>query len=164
MGERMVRNVIPGDIQQICEIYNYYIQNTTITFEEETIDYNEMKKRIDEITASLPFYVYVDNEEVIGYSYASKWKGRSAYRFSVESTIYLKNDKTGKGIGTILYTALINDLRQRGIHAIVGGIALPNEKSQNLNEKLGFKKIAHFCEIGYKFNKWLDVGYWELIL
>lgn len=160
----MIRQVVDTDIREICDIYNYYIKNTAITFEEEPVSYNEMKRRIDEVLISLPFYVYVENDEVIGYAYASKWKGRSAYRFSVETTVYLKNNMTGKGIGTELYKKLINDLTGRKMHAILSGIALPNEKSQHLHEKLGFKKVAHLTEVGYKFNKWIDVGYWELLL
>ena len=124
----------------------------------------KIKKRVDEITASLPYYVYVNGKQVIGFAYAGKWKGRCAYRFSAESSIYLRHDMHGKGIGTILYTALINDLRDKNYHAVIGGIALPNKKSRHLHEKLGFKKVAHFAEVGYKFDMWIDVGYWELIL
>jgi len=160
----MIRKVTFDDIQQICDIYNHYIQNTIITFEENPVSYKEMKKRIVEITSSLPFFVYTENEEIIGYAYASKWKGRCAYRFSVEATVYLKAGKLGKGIGTKLYTTLLNDLRKRNIHAVLCGIALPNKESQHLHEKFGFKKVAHFTEVGYKFNKWIDVGYWELLL
>jgi len=161
----MIKEVTFDNIQQICDIYNHYIQNTIITFEENPVSYKEMKKRIVEITSSLPFFVYTENEEIIGYTYASKWKGRRcAYRFSVEATIYLKAGKLGKGIGTKLYTALLNDLRKRNIHAVIGGIALPNQESQHLHEKFGFKKVAHFTEVGYKFNQWIDVGYWELLL
>jgi L-amino acid N-acyltransferase YncA len=162
--KEMIRKVTFDDIQQICDIYNHYIQNTIITFEESPVSYKEMKKRIVEITSSLPFFVYTENEEIIGYTYASKWKGRSGYRFSVETSVYLKNGQLGKGIGTKLYTALLNDLRKRNIHAVIGVIALPNQESQHLHEKFGFKKVAHFTEIGYKFNQWIDVGYWELLL
>jgi len=163
--EEMIKEVTFDNIQQICDIYNHYIQNTIITFEENPVSYKEMKKRIVEIISSLPFFVYTENEEIIGYTYASKWKGRRcAYRFSVEATIYLKAGKLGKGIGTKLYTALLNDLRKRNIHAVIGGIALPNQESQHLHEKFGFKKVAHFTEVGYKFNQWIDVGYWELLL
>lgn len=160
----MIRKVTFDDIQQICDIYNHYIQKTIITFEESPVPCKEMKKRIVEITSSLPFFVYTENEEIIGYTYASKWKGRCAYRFSVETTVYLKAGQQGKGIGTKLYTALLNDLRKRNIHAVIAGIALPNKESQHLHEKFGFKKVAHFTEVGYKFNKWIDVGYWELLL
>src|SRR5665648_1293377 len=122
----MIRKVTFDDIEQICDIYNHYIQNTIITFEESPVSYKEMKKRIVDITSCLPFFVYTENEEIIGYTYASKWKGRCAYRFSVEATVYLKAGKLGKGIGTKLYTALLNDLGERNIHAVIGSIALPN--------------------------------------
>jgi phosphinothricin acetyltransferase len=123
-----------------------------------------MEKRIAEITRSLPWLVCEEEKEIIGYAYASKWKGRCSYRFSVESSIYLKKDFIGTGAGTKLYQRLIEELKNKNLHAVIGGIALPNEKSQRLHEKLGFKKVAHFSEVGFKFGKWIDVGYWELIL
>jgi len=160
----MMRKIISEDIPKICEIYNYYIENTIITFEEETISNEEMEKRVNEINSTLPFLVYEDDGEIKGYAYASKWKGRCAYRFSVESTVYLEPGYDGKGFGTKLYTQFLCDLREKNIHAVIGGIALPNDPSRRLHEKLGFKKVAHFPEVGFKFNKWIDVGYWELIL
>lgn len=160
----MIREVITEDIKQICEIYNYYIGNTIVTFDEEPISYDEMKKRVDEITTSFPFFVYIEDQGVIGYSYARNWKGRGAYRHTVESTIYLNHKSLGKGIGTLLYSTLLKELKNRKFHVVMAGIALPNEKSRHLHEKLGFKKVAHLNEVGYKFNRWIDVGYWELIL
>ena len=100
----MIRKINENDIQQICDIYNYYILNTTITFEEKPLLYEEMKTRINDITENLPWFVYEENSEILGYCYASKWKGRCAYRFSVESTVYVKNDVLSKGIGTKLYS------------------------------------------------------------
>ncbi len=99
-----------------------------------------------------------------GYAYASEWKSRCAYRYSVETTVYLHPDARGKGIGTLLYQELIRKLSKLELHAAIGGIALPNDASVALHEKIGFKKAAHFKQVGYKFNKWVDVGYWELIL
>jgi phosphinothricin acetyltransferase len=160
----MVRNIKKEDAQQICNIYNYYVKNTTITFEEEPVSSEEMEKRIAEITLSLPWIVYQEKDRINGYAYASKWKGRYAYRFSVESTVYIENNAIGRGIGTRLYEILLEELKDRKFHAVIGGIAIPNEKSQRLHEKFGFKKVAHFYEVGYKFNKWIDVEYWELIL
>lgn len=104
------------------------------------------------------------NRKVIGYAYASKWKARSAYRFTVESTVYLENNFIGKGIGSSLYKALMDDLKQREIHSVVGCLALPNERSRKLQKRFGFKKVAHYKEVGYKFNKWIDVDDWELLL
>jgi len=100
----------------------------------------------------------------MGYAYANKWKSRRAYKHSVESTIYIQSGELYKGIGTILYGELINRLKNLGFHSIIGGIAMPNEASINLHEKLGFEKVAHFKEVGFKFEKWIDVGYWELLL
>jgi phosphinothricin acetyltransferase len=82
----------------------------------------------------------------------------------VESTIYLRPDLIGKGAGRILYEDLISKLRNLSLHTVIGGIALPNESSVALHERLGFLKVAHFKEVGWKFDQWIDVGYWELIL
>jgi len=96
--------------------------------------------------------------------YASKWHGRSAYRFSTEITVYLAPAHVGRGIGSQLYARLFPILRDRGIHAVIGGIALPNEASVALHEKFGLEKVAHFKEVGYKFDRWIDVGSWQGIL
>jgi L-amino acid N-acyltransferase YncA len=160
----MIRTVENQDLREICSIYNYYIANTTITFEEESISVDEMKRRIMEVTSSYPWLVYEDHGTVIGYAYASKWKARAAYRRSVELSIYISKDNLGKGIGKKLYKTLLAELRKTDVHAVIGGMSLPNELSKKLHESLGFKKIAEFKEVGYKFHKWVDVGYWELII
>jgi len=101
---------------------------------------------------------------VQGFCYASTWKGRFAYGYSVESSIYLRPASTDTGIGTRLYDNLLRDLRHRGLHAVIGGIALPNERSVSFHEKMGLRKAAHFEQVGWKFNRWIDVGYWQLLL
>ena len=160
----MIRSVNAEDAETVCSIYNHYVRNTIITFEETPVSKEEMTDRIAEASVSLPWVVWEDNEEIKGYAYASKWKTRSAYRFSVESSIYLQPEFIGKGAGKILYEALISELRNRSLHAVIGGIALPNESSVALHEKLGFIKVAHFKEVGHKYEQWIDVGYWELLL
>ena len=107
---------------------------------------------------------FEQNGEISGYAYASSWKPRIAYRFSVESSVYLAPDKTGQGIGFQLYVELIRLLKLKNIHNIIGGIALPNESSVKIHERCGFKKIGHFSEVGFKFDHWIDDGYWELLL
>ena len=99
--------------------------------------------------------------QVVGYAYAGRWHDRSAYRYSVETTIYLDADHLGKSIGSGLYAALLQQLKERGMHVAIGGIALPNPGSVALHEKLGFRKVAHYGEVGFKFNRWIDVGYWQ---
>ena len=160
----MIRPATESDAQAICNIYNPYISDTIITFEEEPVAVEEMAQRIHETIFSLPWIVIEDKSQVVGYAYASSWKSRCAYRYSVETTVYLSAAATGKGFGSLLYEHLIADLRQRSIHSLIGGIALPNAASVSLHEKFGFEKIAHFKEVGWKFNQWIDVGYWELII
>jgi len=160
----MIRRVRHRDYEAIREIYNYYILNSISTFELEPVSIDEVTKRISLVTQKYPWIVYEENNTIIGYAYANDWKTRKAYRYTVESTVYLKNGNSGKGIGSALYTFLLKELKQIGIHAVIGGISLPNDASISLHEKLGFKKIARFKEVGYKFNKWIDVGYWELII
>ncbi len=160
----MIRKVKSEDAKQICNIYNYYVEQTLISFEEEPVSEMEMLSRIKDIKVSLPWLVYEKDGRVIGYAYAHKWRERSAYRFSVESSVYIKNEFIGKGVGSELYKSLLVELKNSDVHAVIGVITLPNEKSQRIHEKFGFVKVAHFSEVGFKFNKWIDVGYWELIL
>jgi L-amino acid N-acyltransferase YncA len=160
----MIRQVKPSDAQQICKIYNYYMANTIITFEEVPVTEQEMKKRIMEISAEFPYLVFEDETGITGFAYASRWKSRSAYRYSVESTVYVAQDKLRKKIGQQLLSELLAKLKTIGIHSIIAGIALPNAGSVGLHEKFGFKKIGEFEEVGRKFNQWINVGYWELLL
>jgi phosphinothricin acetyltransferase len=161
----VIRNGTPEDAASIASIYNHYVLNTAITFETEAVTADEIASRIREVTAAgLPWVVAECNGRVVGYAYASKWKGRCAYRFSVESTVYLDAEYTRQGIGAELYDALLARLRCGNTHVVLGGIALPNEASVALHERLGFRKAAHFNEVGFKFERWIDVGYWQITL
>lgn len=161
----MIRPVEDADAGSIASIYNHYIANTTISFEEEAVSVEQMVERIREVrAASLPWFVVAEADQVIGWAYASKWKARSAYRFSVEVSVYLRDGAGTRGLGSQLYEALFRALKERGVHLAIGGIALPNEASIALHEKFGMKKVAHFEEVGFKFGKWVDVGYWQVVL
>jgi L-amino acid N-acyltransferase YncA len=160
----MIRSAIIEDAARVAEIYNHYVLHSTVTFEEQAVPVGEMRQRIAEVLVELPWLVWVEEGAVQGFAYSSKWKERSAYRYSVESTVYLAEGSTGKGIGSKLYLALLAELRQRRLHTVIGGVALPNEASVALHERLGFEKVCHFREVGWKFDKWIDVGYWQLIL
>jgi phosphinothricin acetyltransferase len=164
MVSENIRMAKADDADQICEIYNHYLLNTCITFEEEPVTVKEMQQRIAEIQQEYSWIVYEENNQILGYAYFSKWKVRSAYRFCVESTVYLKHGYEGKGLGTLLYKYLIELARKRNIHTLLGGITIPNDASIKLHEKMGFVKVAQLKEVGFKQNKWLDVGYWELML
>jgi phosphinothricin acetyltransferase len=124
-----------------------------------------MRRRMDDVfAASLPWLVAESDGHIRGYAYATKWKARSAYRFSVETTVYLADGLGRQGLGSRLYEELFRLLKKQGIHAAIGGIALPNDASVALHEKLGMRKVAHFEQVGFKFGKWVDVAYWERFL
>lgn len=160
-----VRTALPADAAAICAIYNSYVTTTTITFEEDAVAEPDMAERIADVgAAGLTWLVAEAGGKVVGYAYATKWRVRPAYRYSVESTVYVDPAFVGQGVGRALYGVLLDELRQRGMHVVIGGIALPNEGSVGLHEKLGFYKVAHFAEVGMKFGRWIDVGYWELKL
>lgn len=152
------------DAYEIKEIYNYYILNSVATFEENPISVEEMKNRIQSTIVNFPWLVYEVDEKIMGYAYAKDWKLRAAYRQTVESSVYLNPTSLNKGVGSMLYNALINTLIQKNMHVIIGGVSLPNDTSIALHEKFGFKKVAHFKEVGFKFEKWVDVGYWQLTI
>ena len=163
-GQHRHRDCVPRDAPAICAIYNPYVAQATVTFEEVAVSTRQMKRRIVEVTRRLPWIVCEHNGAVLGYAYATAWKPRSAYRHSVETTIYLDRNLTGRGIGTELYRTLLARLSELDVHCVVGGIALPNAASVALHEKLGFVKVAQFRQIGLKFGQWIDVGYWQLTL
>jgi phosphinothricin acetyltransferase len=160
----MIRSATPADSEAICALYNPYVLETTITFEEAAVSPAEMENRIRETLSSLPWLLWEQDGSVRGYAYSSKWKGRCAYRHSAEVTVYLDPAFTGRGIGSKLFEALLADLRERGFHTAIGGIALPNPASIALHQRLGFRKVAQFEQVGWKFGRWIDVGYWQLLL
>lgn len=161
----MIRPVTTADAAQICSIYNHYIETSVISFELTPVSEEQMVQRIEQIEAlGLPWLVAMDGEQLLGYAYATTWKARIAYRFSVEITVYLAQQVTAKGVGTALYQALFNALETREVHAVVACIALPNPHSVALHEKFGMRKVGHFNQVGHKFNRWLDVGYWQINL
>jgi phosphinothricin acetyltransferase len=157
-----IRPVLQGDAVAICAIYNPYVQNTVISFEQKQIPKAEMAKRIAEYTALYPWLVAEADGKVVAYAYATRWRARAAYDQTLESTIYVAKEYTGRGIAKPLYLELLRQLKARGVHAVVGCIALPNDASIALHEKCGFVKVAHFPQVGRKFERWVDVGFWQV--
>jgi len=160
----MLRPATPEDAAAICAIYNHYVLKTVVTFEESPVPEPEMAQRISDVTRRLPWLVWEEAGAVVAYAYATPWRVRAAYRNSVESSIYLAPAVIGRGIGKQLYIALIAELRKRGLHCVIGGAALPNPASVALHERLGFTKVAEFQQVGFKFGKWVNVAYWQLLL
>ena len=161
----MIRPVQLSDGDQIAEIYDYYVTDTIITFEEDRVSDADFIIRIQKaLDAGMPWLVAEVEGQIVGYAYAGQWRGRVAYRYTVESAVYVARDKTGEGIGSSLYRALLDELEKLEMHCVLGGIALPNPASVQLHQRLGFEKVAHHREVGRKFDRWIDVGFWQIQL
>ena len=159
-----LRPVTESDAAAICAIYNPYVLETVITFEQVPVTAAEMAQRIRDYTAQYPWLVAEVDAKVVAYAYATRWRTRTAYDHTLESTIYVDKAYTGRGIAKPLYLALLRELKARGVHAVVGCIALPNDASVAVHEQCGFVKVAHFPQVGRKFERWVDVGFWQATL
>ncbi len=160
----MIRTVHPDDAPAISDVYNHYVLNSPATFEEVPVSPDEMRKRILETTRAYPWLVSEEDGKLLGYCYGRQWRERAAYRHSVEVSVYLDPSAVGKGRGSALLDAILDELRRRSFHCAMGGVSLPNDASVALLEKFGFRPVAHFKEVGHKFGQWIDVGYWQLLL
>jgi phosphinothricin acetyltransferase len=160
----MIRTVNPQDVAAITAIYSYYVEHTAISFEEVPPSVDEMAHRISDISAHCPYLVDEEGGAVLAYAYVHPYHTRTAYRYTLEDSIYVKPGEEGKGIGIALMKALVTETAKSDCHAIIACITQPNEKSVTLHEKCGFKPLGTFREVGRKFDRWLDVGYWELLL
>lgn len=153
-----------ADGPAIAAVYAPYAENTTYTFELEAPTAEEVCQRMTRHRRH-PWLVAEDQAGgILGYAYAWPFEDRGGYRFAVETSIYLRQDCVGGGIGTALYTDLLALVGQEGYTTCLARIALPNPQSERLHEKLGFHKVAHFQKIGHKFDRWIDVGYWQRLL
>uniref|UniRef100_UPI004047F5F1 GNAT family N-acetyltransferase n=1 Tax=Mariniflexile sp. TaxID=1979402 RepID=UPI004047F5F1 len=158
----MMRLVIVEDAQQIVDIYNYYVMNSIVTLDLVPFSVKDFEEKIKTISNDFPFIVYEVNNEVWGYAYANTFRTKPAYKNTVELTVYIKHTELGKQIGKKLYSELLLQLKNQNYHVVIGGLTLPNDASVKLHENFGFEKVAHFKEVGYKFDKWHDVGFWQL--
>ena len=148
------------DARQVAAIYFPYVTNTPITFESEPPDGKEMSSRMEHVLDSYPWLVCLHEDEVMGYAYGAQFRTREAYDWTVETTVYVREAAHGLGIGSALYTSLMETLRLQGYVSAIGVIALPNDKSVALHEKLGFKRDGILPSSGYKNGVWHDVGLW----
>jgi phosphinothricin acetyltransferase len=161
----MLRDANIPDAVRMTEIYNYYIENTVITFEEEKITVKDMEQKIAGIlNRRYPCIVYEEAGRIAGYAYLNTWRPQPAYRITLETSVYLDAHCTGKGLGSILYQELINRAQSINIHSLIGVLSVPNEASRKLHEKFGFRLAGTFKETGYKFNRLIDVEFWQLFI
>ncbi len=164
-GSVNVRLACAADCAAIARIYNYYVENTSTSFEEASLESGEMVDRLNSVEeAELCWLVAELEDRIIGYAYATPWNSRCAYRSSVEISVYLDHNVCGSGLGSLLYRHLFAFMQKRKLHAVMAGIALPNAASVALHEKFGMQQVACFKEVGHKFGRWIDVGYWQVLL
>lgn len=177
-----IRMAKPEDAEQILSIYAPYVENTPITFEYEVPSPEEFRLRITHTLEKYPYLVAVSDrqeafpdlknkkisknpgERILGYAYAGAFKGRAAYDWAVETSIYVRGDIKGCGIGSKLYQALEDILRKQHIVNVNACITYPNPQSISFHEKSGYRQVAHFTKCGYKLGKWHDMIWMEKML
>lgn len=161
----MIRPVKKSDAAAICDIYNYYVDKTTISFEYQPVSLETMQDRIAATSSKYSWLVYEEQGEIIAYVYANVWKAREAYKYVLESTVYASHTIKTKGVGTKLYQALIEDIQgypeDKKINALMAVIALPNDASVALHKKVGFYEAGYFKQVGKKFDQLIDVAYYQ---
>lgn len=162
--ESLVREVRLDDAPSIAHIYNRYVIETTVSFEFEPISVEEMRRRIEDIASSHPYFVCESDGQVCGYCYAHQWKERKGYRHTMETTLYVADEYRRKGVGSQLLARLIEACRTKGYHALIACITGGNEASIAIHSKFGFEKVSRFRQVGRKFGKWIDVVDMELLL
>jgi L-amino acid N-acyltransferase YncA len=154
-----------GDAARVCEIYGPFCRETAVSFEAVPPNENTMKERIRDVSERYPWLVAEGGDgSVLGYAYATRHRERAAYRWAVDFTVYLAHAAKRKGIGTLLYSALIGICKDLGYHRAFAGITLPNDASVGLHEKVGFRPVGVYRRVGFKLGKWHDVGWWALDL
>ncbi len=156
-----IRTADPQDADEILSIYRPYVEHTAISFEQVVPSSVEIAERIRSITQNYAWLLYESEEQLLGYAYATGFRARPAYRWTVETTIYLAKQARGSAIATQLYQALFDNLAHRGFYTAVAVVTEPNPASEKFHRKMGFEKIGIFRAVGYKLNQWHDVGWWQ---
>lgn len=164
----MIRPATPADAPAIAALYNHYILHTIVTFEEEPVDGAEIARRMQDVAeAGWPWLVASDEAAdgaLVGWAYATRLRPRASFRHSVETSVYVADGAARRGWGAALYRELLPRLKTAGAHAVVGAITLPNDASVALHEAFGFEKVGHLKQVGHKFGRWIDLGYWQRLL
>lgn len=158
-----IRGARPEDAAAIAAIYAPHVLTNVVSFETVAPDARAMRRRMEASEGFYPWLVATNGDEdgVLAYAYATKFREREAYRWVVETSIYVNGAVQGQGVGRLLYAALIDTLQAQGFTQAIGAIALPNDHSIALHEAVGFRRAGFFREVGYKHGRWIDVGYWQ---
>ena len=156
-----IRTAQPGDAPSVQAIYAAVVLDSAISFEEVPPTVEEMRQRIATTLATFPYLVALHDGQVVGYAYAGAHHARAAYRWSVDVTVYIAENQRRNGVGRQLYERLLPLLRKLGYRSAYAAIALPNPGSVGLHERLGFRPVGTFPQVGFKLGSWHDVGYWH---
>jgi len=159
-----IRAATPDDAARIAAIYAPFVIGGTVSFEIEPPDARTMRTRMAASDGLYPWLVVTNGGAdggVVGYAYATKFRDRPAYKYVVETSIYIAGDQQRGGVGRLLYEALIDTLRAQGFTQAIAAITLPNDASISLHESVGFRRAGVYREVGYKQGRWIDVGFWQ---
>lgn len=154
------------DLPRLTEIYNYYVANSHVTFDLEPVTLEERREWFAQfdLRGRHRLFVAVENGVVVGYAGSFRFRTRCAYEGTIETTVYCAPEAAGRGIGSTLYAALFDSLRDEDVHAAIGAIAVPNPPSIALHERLGFELVGVMREVGRKFDRYWDVAWYEKLL
>ena len=171
MSGVLIRDVRPKDAERLVEIYAYYILDTAVSFEYEVPSISEFTNRIEKISGKYPYLVCEIDGKVVGYVYAGTYSGRTAYNWTVTTSIYLDKEYRRHGIGTMLYKELEERLKKQGIINLLAGVAYCEEEDEYLTHdsikfhtEQGYKKVAHMETVGKKFDRWYDLIWFQKII
>lgn len=164
MSSPVVRDVRGADFDAIAALTNYFIDTTAVHFATEPVSAASMRELWVGQRERYPFVVAEVDGVFAGYAKAGQWRERAAYNWSAETGIYLSEEFRGQGIGKVLYAALLDAMRERGLHSAIGAITLPNDASVRLHEAVGFDACGVVRRAGWKFGAWYDVGFYQAML
>jgi Sortase and related acyltransferases len=161
----LIRQAVESDLEPMLAIYNDIIVHTTAVYDYEphTLDMRRTWFRTKQ-QQGFPVFVAEDNGRLVGFSAIGPFRAWAAYKYSVENSIYVAADQRGRGIGKMLMAPLIESAEELQLHTIIAGIDATNEASIALHRQFGFEQVAHFKQVGYKFGRWLDLVFMQLIL
>lgn len=160
----MIRLAAPEDAEGCLAIYRPVVRHTAISFETEVPTPDQFRARIGDVLTRAPWLVADSGDAIEGYAYATPYRNRAAYRWSMETTVYVAESAQRHGLGRRLYAALLECLREQGYVNALAAITLPNPASVALHERLGFRPAGVLAGVGYKLGRWHDVGWWQLRL
>jgi phosphinothricin acetyltransferase len=159
----LVRAAQPADLPALTDIYNHYVDTSGVTFDTTPFTVEARQEWFSHYATTGPhrLLVAVDGDDVLGYATSSPFRPKPGYASSVETSVYLRHDATGRGLGTLLYGALLEALADQDLHRAYAGVALPNDASVALHERLGFREVGTYVEVGRKLGRYWDVRWFE---